>query len=173
MKLTPRQREVLKLRAEGLSVKECASTMRVSPKTVEFHLALVQARLGFRDIALLTQWALKHRVARYVVPILLLCVAGCATQTATPPKPQLAIAPIVEAPEAQAQPAIAPAQDRVFPLTYAPGFTFYDILTATNPSGPWTVVLKNCYGPASGDLAVTNNEPLRFWATFGHNDYRP
>jgi len=36
-KLTPRQREVLQLLAEGKSAKEIAKTLHISTRTVEFH----------------------------------------------------------------------------------------------------------------------------------------
>ena len=49
-KLTPRQRSVLKLMAEGNSTKEIATTLKLSAKTVEFHRARLMERLGIYDV---------------------------------------------------------------------------------------------------------------------------
>jgi DNA-binding CsgD family transcriptional regulator len=58
--LTPRQREVLQLVAEGHTSKEIASLLNVSHKTVEFHKARIKEELGLHTIAELTQYALKR-----------------------------------------------------------------------------------------------------------------
>jgi DNA-binding NarL/FixJ family response regulator len=55
--LTPRQREVLQLIAEGRSTKAMASLLNISTKTVEFHKAKVMETLGMRTISELTQFA--------------------------------------------------------------------------------------------------------------------
>ena len=57
--LTPRQREILKLIAEGQSTKEIAYTLGVSIKTVETHRAQLMDRLEIRDIAGLVRFAIK------------------------------------------------------------------------------------------------------------------
>ncbi len=44
--LTPREREVLEMLAEGLSNKEIASRMKISEHTVKFHTAQIFAKLG-------------------------------------------------------------------------------------------------------------------------------
>ena len=44
--LTPRQVDVLKLVAEGLTNAEIAETLFVSPKTVDHHVSAVLAKLG-------------------------------------------------------------------------------------------------------------------------------
>jgi DNA-binding NarL/FixJ family response regulator len=58
--LTPRQREVLQLVAEGRTIKEIARTLEVSPKTAEFHKYSLMQRLGVRTTADLTKYAVKH-----------------------------------------------------------------------------------------------------------------
>lgn len=58
--LTPRQREVLQLVAEGHSVKEIASLLGISPKTVEFHKAQIMDQLDLRTTAELTKYAITH-----------------------------------------------------------------------------------------------------------------
>jgi DNA-binding NarL/FixJ family response regulator len=57
--LTPRQREILKLIAEGQSTKEIAYVLGVSVKTVETHRAQLMERLEIRDIAGLVRFAIK------------------------------------------------------------------------------------------------------------------
>lgn len=60
--LTPRQREVLQLVAEGRTVKEIASILEVAPRTVEFHKNGLARNLGLRTTAELTQYAVKHGI---------------------------------------------------------------------------------------------------------------
>jgi DNA-binding NarL/FixJ family response regulator len=60
--LTPRQREVLQLVAEGRSNKEIASLLQLSEKTVEFHRSAIKRQLKLNSTAELTQWAIKHRI---------------------------------------------------------------------------------------------------------------
>ena len=57
--LTPRQREVLKLLAEGCATKEIAYRLGLSAKTVESHRAQIQDRLGIRDLAGLIRYAMR------------------------------------------------------------------------------------------------------------------
>lgn len=60
--LTPRQREVLQLVAEGRSVKEIAATLNVSVKTVEYHKAQIMEQLNLHTTAELTKYAIAHGV---------------------------------------------------------------------------------------------------------------
>lgn len=60
--LTPRQREVLQLVAEGKSNKEIAGILNVSLKTVDFHKAKLMDELGLRTTAELTRYALDHGI---------------------------------------------------------------------------------------------------------------
>jgi DNA-binding NarL/FixJ family response regulator len=57
--LTPRQREVLQLIAEGFSTKEIAQRLRLSGKTVETHRTQLMKRLGIRGIAGLVRYAMR------------------------------------------------------------------------------------------------------------------
>jgi DNA-binding NarL/FixJ family response regulator len=57
--LTPRQREVLQLIAEGNGTRLIAEKLGVSVKTVETHRAQIMERLGIRDVAGLTRYALR------------------------------------------------------------------------------------------------------------------
>jgi DNA-binding NarL/FixJ family response regulator len=58
--LTPRQREVLQLIAEGHSTRAIADKLGVSVKTIETHRAQIMERLGLRDVASLTRYALRE-----------------------------------------------------------------------------------------------------------------
>jgi len=57
--LTPRQREVLQLIAEGHGTKEIASRLSLSAKTVETHRAQLMERLGIHDVAGLVRYAIR------------------------------------------------------------------------------------------------------------------
>ena len=58
-KLTPRQREVLQLVAEGHSTKEIARRLGVSVKTVETYRSQLMDALDIHDIAGLTRYAIR------------------------------------------------------------------------------------------------------------------
>ena len=60
--LTKRQREVLQLLAEGLSMKEVAFTLNVKPGTVAFHKYRIMASLGLKNNAELLQYAIKQHM---------------------------------------------------------------------------------------------------------------
>jgi DNA-binding NarL/FixJ family response regulator len=61
--LTPRQREVLQLLAEGLLAKEVASRLGISTRTVEFHKYQMMETLGLHNSAELIHFAIKHGLA--------------------------------------------------------------------------------------------------------------
>lgn len=63
MELTPRQREVLQLIAEGRIAKEIAAVLNISVKTVEFHKTSISQALGLRTTAELTRYALERGIA--------------------------------------------------------------------------------------------------------------
>lgn len=58
--LTPRQREVLQLVAEGKTVKEISAALHISPKTVEFHKNAIMNEIGLRTTADLTRYAVSR-----------------------------------------------------------------------------------------------------------------
>jgi len=60
--LTPRQREVVQLLAEGKSMKEVASVLNVTPRTVAFHKYRVMEELNLKTTAELIQFAIKTRI---------------------------------------------------------------------------------------------------------------
>jgi len=61
-KLSPRQREVLQLLAEGKSAKEVAGILCISPRTVEFHKYRIMEELGMSSSAELVQYSIKHGI---------------------------------------------------------------------------------------------------------------
>lgn len=61
-RLTPRQREVLQLLAEGKSHKEIAATLNISVKTTEYHKYAITEALGIKTNAELVQYALRHGI---------------------------------------------------------------------------------------------------------------
>jgi DNA-binding NarL/FixJ family response regulator len=58
--LTPRQREVLQLVAEGHSTKIIARTLGTSFKTIDSHRSALMDRLGIHDVAGLVRYAILH-----------------------------------------------------------------------------------------------------------------
>jgi DNA-binding NarL/FixJ family response regulator len=60
VELSPRQREVLQLVAEGRSAKEIASSLSISVRTVEFHKYQMMETLGLHTKADLIHFAIKH-----------------------------------------------------------------------------------------------------------------
>jgi len=58
-RLTPRQREILQLVAEGVTTKEIAQKLSISVKTVEMHRAQLMDRLGIHDVAGLVRYAIR------------------------------------------------------------------------------------------------------------------
>jgi DNA-binding NarL/FixJ family response regulator len=57
--LTPRQREVLQLLAEGATAKEVATQLQISPRTVEYHKYRVMALLDLKTNADIVHYAIK------------------------------------------------------------------------------------------------------------------
>ena len=60
--LTPRQREVLQLLAEGHSMKEIANLLNISPRTVAFHKYEMMLQLNLETTAELVQYAVRHHI---------------------------------------------------------------------------------------------------------------
>jgi two-component system response regulator FixJ len=57
--LSPRQREVLELLIDGLSNKEIAKLLGISPRTVETYRAFVMARMGASSLAELVKMSIR------------------------------------------------------------------------------------------------------------------
>jgi two-component system secretion response regulator SsrB len=59
-KLTPREREVLQLMAEGFATKEIATRLHVSVKTVETHRRQLMEKLQLYSVAEVTKYAIRE-----------------------------------------------------------------------------------------------------------------
>jgi two-component system response regulator NreC len=60
--LTPREREVLHLAAEGHTNAEIAAQLSISPRTVEVHRANMMRKLGLRTPTDLIRYAMQHGI---------------------------------------------------------------------------------------------------------------
>lgn len=60
--LTPREREIVQLLAEGKSNKEVASVLGISIKTAETHRATVMRKLNFESFADLVRYAIRRKI---------------------------------------------------------------------------------------------------------------
>jgi len=58
--LTGREREVLQLVAEGHTTRDIAEALRLSPKTVDSHREHIMEKLGIRNVAGLTKYAIRE-----------------------------------------------------------------------------------------------------------------
>ncbi|HEX9861110.1 MAG TPA: response regulator transcription factor [Nitrospirota bacterium] len=58
--LTPREREMLQLLSEGKTVKQIATALHISVKTVETHRLHIMSKLNIRTLAELTRYALRE-----------------------------------------------------------------------------------------------------------------
>lgn len=59
-RLTTRETEVLRLVAEGMSSKQIAAELHISPRTAETHRANVMSKLGFNGVADLVRFAVRE-----------------------------------------------------------------------------------------------------------------
>jgi DNA-binding NarL/FixJ family response regulator len=67
-RLTPRQRQILQLQAEGASSRKMARTLDVSIKTIETHRAQLMQRLDIHDVASLVRFAIRAGLVRAEEP---------------------------------------------------------------------------------------------------------
>ncbi|WP_169852988.1 response regulator [Anaerohalosphaera lusitana] len=58
--LTPREKEVLQMVAEGLTTKEIAAQLSVSAKTIDSHREHIMEKLKMHNVASLTKYAIKE-----------------------------------------------------------------------------------------------------------------
>jgi DNA-binding NarL/FixJ family response regulator len=61
-RLTPRQREILQLIAEGHTTKKIAQLLSISVKTVETHRSQLMEQLDIHDVAGLVRYAIRMRL---------------------------------------------------------------------------------------------------------------
>jgi len=67
--LTKREREILKMLAEGQSVKEIASGFDLSVKTVEAHKFNLMRKLDIHNKAQLVQYAIQKKIIKLMEPV--------------------------------------------------------------------------------------------------------
>jgi len=60
--LTPRQREIVQLVAEGRSMKEVATILNIAPRTVAFHKYRIMEQLHLKTTAELIQYAIRNHI---------------------------------------------------------------------------------------------------------------
>ena len=61
-RLTPREREIVQLLAEGKSNKEIATYLDISVKTAETHRANIMLKLNFHSVTELVRYAVKNKI---------------------------------------------------------------------------------------------------------------
>ena len=61
-RLTPRQREIVQLLAEGKSSKEVATELGLSVKTAETHRANIMRRLDCHSVSELVRYAVRNNI---------------------------------------------------------------------------------------------------------------
>lgn len=61
-RLSSRERQVLQLLAEGHAIGEIATTLSLSPKTVDTYRARMMEKLGIHDFAALVRFAIQHDI---------------------------------------------------------------------------------------------------------------
>lgn len=66
--LTPREREVVQLLAEGKSSKEVACALNLSTKTAETHRSNIMRKLGFHSIRDIVVYAIKNNIIQVQLP---------------------------------------------------------------------------------------------------------
>ncbi len=60
--LSPRERQILQLAAEGKTIPEMAELLSLSPRTVETYRARLMEKLGIKDLRGLIVFAIKHGI---------------------------------------------------------------------------------------------------------------
>ncbi len=63
--LTEREREVMRLLADGMTSKEAATQLQISIRTVESHRINISRKLGFNSIAKLVHYAIRHGIVAH------------------------------------------------------------------------------------------------------------
>lgn len=60
--LSEREVQILKMIADGLTTKDIANQLGISPRTVDTHRERIMAKLNIHNIAGLTKYAIKYRI---------------------------------------------------------------------------------------------------------------
>lgn len=64
-RLTPREREIMQLLAEGKSNKETAAVLNISAKTVETHRSHIMLKLDLHSVADLVHYAIRNHIVKH------------------------------------------------------------------------------------------------------------
>jgi DNA-binding CsgD family transcriptional regulator len=67
-RLTPREREVVQLLAEGKSTKEVAVALGLSVKTAETHRSNIMRKLQLHSVSDLVLYAVRNNIVHVVQP---------------------------------------------------------------------------------------------------------
>lgn len=67
--LTPRERQVVQLLAEGKSTKEVASLLNLSVKTAETHRSNIMSKLGLHSVSELVLYAVRNNIVQALDPL--------------------------------------------------------------------------------------------------------
>jgi two-component system, NarL family, response regulator NreC len=62
--LTQRERQILRLIAQGSAIKKIAETLGISPKTVQVHRTNLAAKLRLPSTAAIVRYAIKHKLTK-------------------------------------------------------------------------------------------------------------
>ena len=62
--LSPREREIVQMLAEGKSTKEVALELNISPATAETHRSNIMRKLNLRSVADLVRYAIRNKIAQ-------------------------------------------------------------------------------------------------------------
>jgi len=60
--LTPREREIVQLVAEGRSTKELADRLGISPKTAETHRTNIMRKLNVHSVSEVVRYAIRNKL---------------------------------------------------------------------------------------------------------------
>jgi len=62
--VTPREREIIQLLAEGKSNKDAASTLGISVKTIQAHRANLMRKLHLRSVSDCVRYAIRNNIVQ-------------------------------------------------------------------------------------------------------------
>ncbi len=68
--LTPREREIVQLLAEGKSTKEVATHLNLSVKTAETHRSNIMRKLNLHSVSALVLYAVRNNMVQVAIPLL-------------------------------------------------------------------------------------------------------
>ncbi len=85
--LTPREREVTQLLAEGKSTKEVAAVLNLSVKTAETHRSNIMSKLGLHSVSELVLYAVRNKIVQVEASVSNLTSASSDEALSRTPRP--------------------------------------------------------------------------------------